>query len=121
MSSVRSSIIAATDAADFAAPDVGGVEVEGAEPNLDLLTGPAWRFLSALFRVAAAELFLLIWLLRGKKSEWFHHQFAVAEYVHQHATEDVYVGVALSPADFGPGRRCKAEETAGIVALWVDT
>src|SRR5262249_12545318 len=33
---------------------------------------------------------------------------------------DCYVGVALSPSNFGHARRCPADRTAGIVGLWAD-
>jgi hypothetical protein len=77
-------------------------------------------FLKDLFGTKPAEAFVLIWLLRGKRSHWFRDLDQAAEFVEQFAYEDIYVGVALSPTDFGPARRCKAEETAGIAALWGD-
>ena len=79
-----------------------------------------WPFLHALFSVKPAETFILIWRLRGKQSHWYRDLAEAAAFAERSAGEDVYVGAALSPNDFGPQKRCTAEQTAGISALWID-
>lgn len=81
----------------------------------------ARAFLGALFGDKPDDLYLLIWTLQDKRSAWFRDVGkAVAYAVAQAAQKDVYVGVALSPADFGPGARCPAAQVAGLVGLWAD-
>ncbi len=120
MNTLSSKIRAAVDAADFAVPAAAGAMQ--AEPSTTREAGgsAAGRFLAALFGTKPAELFILIWFLRGKVSHWFQDMAAAVAYVEQHADDDVYVGVALSPTDFGRDRRCAARDTAGIVGLWLD-
>jgi hypothetical protein len=77
-------------------------------------------FLEKLFRAKPAEMFVLIWLLRGKESHWFTDLADAAASVKGFRNQDVYVGAALSPNDFGPHRRCEAEQSAGITSLWID-
>jgi hypothetical protein len=77
-------------------------------------------FLTALFGGKPADLFILVWLLSDKASHWFQDLGRAAEFVASRADQDVYCGVALSPADFGPHRRCDASATAGIVGCWAD-
>jgi putative DNA primase/helicase len=81
----------------------------------------AREFLGAVFGDAPSELWLLIWTLPDKRSSWYRvaDLDAAAEYAGQ-TDRDTYVGVALSPEDFGPTRRCPSSETAGICALWAD-
>src|SRR6185295_10515692 len=78
------------------------------------------EFLRALFGEKPEQLYFLVWLLDGKRSAWFMNIDQAAAYIEHHGAEDVYAGVALSPEDFGPGRRCKADHTAGIVAFCAD-
>ena len=84
----------------------------------------AHRFLETLFGAAPAELWLYIWTAPDRVSRWFpadRHDLAARYAVEVGAAgHDVYVGAALSPQAYGPNARCKAENTAGIVALWVD-
>jgi hypothetical protein len=113
--------MAASDAADYAIPAAdGGVGGGAVEPGVDAHGGSALRFLQALFGAKPAEFFILVWLLATKKSKWFRNAEGAAQYVAEHRHQDLYVGVAASPADFGPSHRCPAQETAGIFAVWVD-
>jgi hypothetical protein len=77
-------------------------------------------FLDQLFGVCPPDLYVLIWQLGGKRSSWFTvaqldraAEFAAGQ-------ENVYVGAALSPANFGPKNRCESDRAAGIIGLWVD-
>jgi hypothetical protein len=80
----------------------------------------ALGFLTKLFGNKPAETFVLIWLLLGKESHWFNDLGDAAAFVERFWKQDVYVGAALSLTDFGPHRRCKAEQSAGITSLWID-
>jgi hypothetical protein len=77
-------------------------------------------FLEELFGSKPALLFVLIWTLFDKKSKWFREVADAVEYVQSQKDHDVYVGVGLSPNDFGSNQRCKAVFVAGIVGIWVD-
>lgn len=81
----------------------------------------ATEFLRGLYAHAAGTLWLLLWVFPGKTSHWYPVEryedaarFAAAN------AKNVYFQVALSPRDFGPGARCKAQDVAGIVALCLD-
>ena len=65
---------------------------------------------------------VLLWTLKDKRSHWVDTLEAARSVVEQANAEksDVYVGVAYSPEDYGPARRCPAESTAGIGGLWID-
>jgi putative DNA primase/helicase len=84
-------------------------------------------FLRRRFGTAPAQHFILIWVKQGedKRSFWLPvgRLDRAESFLDQFCTEtagDVYVGVALSPADYGPGNRCPAEAAAGITGLWAD-
>jgi hypothetical protein len=80
------------------------------------------EFLEALFSNKPDELYVLVWTLRGdqKHSRWFRDVKNAAAYVESLRGRNVYVGIGLSPSDFGPDNRCKSEDVAGIVGLGVD-
>ena len=80
---------------------------------------PRW-FLYELFAGKPEELYLLLWTLADKRSRWFRDPDAAASAVEVLTAQDVYVGVGLSPKDYGPAQRCPSEEIAGIVGLWAD-
>jgi hypothetical protein len=126
---------AVSDASDFAVPaaaDYHGDAIDREWAAMDReraampcqqesrSDGAAFQFLNTLFGAKPAELFLLVWLLAAKTSRWFRDITEAADYVQKFQQTDVYVGVALSPADYGHHNRCKADETAGIVGLWID-
>jgi hypothetical protein len=77
-------------------------------------------FLEAQFGSKPAQLFILIWTLFNKKSTWFRGVADAVEYVQSQKDRDVYVGVGLSPNDFGSNQRCKAVFVSGIVGIWAD-
>src|SRR5262249_20662983 len=77
-------------------------------------------FLDALFMTKPDELYILIWTLPDKSSYWFRDVEKAASHLESIRGRDVYVGVGLSPADFGPSQRCVSEEVAGIVGFWAD-
>jgi hypothetical protein len=81
----------------------------------------ASAFLELLFSQCPPDLFIYIWQLAGKRSTWFRvaNLAAAAEFAASRP-ENIYVSLSLSPQDFGPDKRCKAEYTAGIVGLWAD-
>ena len=85
----------------------------------------AARFLDAFMLGAPADACLLLWELAGKRSRWFRvaDRDAIALYVTdrvQPGVGDTYLGAALSPKDYGPGRRCPADQAIGIVGVWAD-
>ncbi len=77
------------------------------------------EFLSLLWSDKPSDLYLLIWTLQDKRSRWFRNIEEAAAAVAQ-TPKDVYVGVGLSPRDYGPSRRCPSEEIACIAGLWAD-
>ena len=77
------------------------------------------EFLDLLWADKPSDLHILIWTLEDKRSRWFDSAEAAAAAVTQ-KPKDVYVGVGLSPCDFGPSRRCPSEQIAGIAGLWAD-
>jgi len=82
------------------------------------------QFLDLLFAGKDPGEHILIWLLKGRRSAWFTDTAAAAAFVAAHRTQDVYVGVALSPKDHGPSLRLKIEGgerlPSSIVGLWAD-
>ncbi len=77
-------------------------------------------FLSQLWQFKPEELYVLLWTLPDKRSHWYRDIAAAAEFVLKSRGLDVYVGVGLSRADYGPTRRCASEEIAGISGFWAD-
>jgi putative DNA primase/helicase len=84
-------------------------------------TRTARSFFSLLFGLVPPDHFLLVWELAGKRSMWFPVRGLdeAAKYAASRKG-DIYFGVALSPQDCGPQKRCEAEHTSGIVGLWAD-
>lgn len=82
------------------------------------------QFLGDLFEGKEDTWYVLIWQLDGKVSHWFKDLDAAARFVSEHSSESLYVGVALSRADYGPSQRLKLSGNerppAAIVALWTD-
>jgi len=81
------------------------------------------QFLSRLFK-DTEDKYILIWIYDGrskKESHWFQDPESAAEFVEGLNNKiNVYVGVGLSPSDYGPSRRCEKKNIAGIGALWLD-
>jgi putative DNA primase/helicase len=79
--------------------------------------------MDALFSQKRPTDYILIYTLPNKRSEWFLDTIDAAEYVEKTAREtkqNVYVGVGLSPEDYGEHKRCQAENITSIPALWAD-
>ena len=70
--------------------------------------------------------FILIWIYDGdkrKESFWFQDWESAAAKVEQIKDEprvNCYMGVGLSPQDYGSNRRCLKKDIAGIAGLWLD-
>lgn len=77
-------------------------------------------FLEALCSGKPDELFLLLWTLPEKDSRWFRNVADAIRCAESMAAHDLYVGVGLATADYGPKQRCKSDEIAGIVGFWAD-
>jgi len=77
-------------------------------------------FLDLLWGNKPAHLHILIWTLQEKRSHWFRDAGQAAAVVEACGQADVYVGVGLSPEDFGPHQRCPADRIAGIAGIWAD-
>jgi hypothetical protein len=79
------------------------------------------EFLTQLWQYKPEEQFVLIWTTPGKRSRWFTDIPSAADYVTSiNGDRDVYVGVGLSKADYGPARRCKSDEISGLCGIGVD-
>jgi hypothetical protein len=78
-------------------------------------------FLEAAYGGVPDGLSILVWTLADKASHWSNEwQGAARDVELLRGASDVYVGVGLSPRDFGPSNRCKANDVAGLVGLWAD-
>jgi hypothetical protein len=79
-------------------------------------------FLKALFADKPAATYILIGTLRGevKRSRWFLDVDPAAAYVESVIGCNVYVGIGLSPSDFGAFKRCESEKVAGLIGLGAD-
>jgi hypothetical protein len=78
------------------------------------------EFLSFLWRNKPDALFLLIWVLIGKKSYWFQDIESATAFIESGHSHDVYVGVGLSPSANGENQRCKSEDIAALTGFWAD-
>jgi hypothetical protein len=82
----------------------------------------ARSFLQALFANKPDTAYILIWTLRGevKRSRWFLDVNLAAAYVESLSGCNIYVGISLSPSDFGEFKRCDSENVAGLIGLGAD-
>ena len=79
------------------------------------------EFLTQLWQYKPEEQYVLIWTTPDKRSRWFTDIPAAADFVAGiNGDRDVYVGVGLSKADYGPARRCKSDEISGLCGIGVD-
>ena len=78
------------------------------------------HFLETLFVGKPDDLYILIWTLADKRSYWFQKVDEAIQFVESLALQDVYVGTGLSAHDHGPFHRCKSDEIAGSVGVFVD-
>ena len=54
------------------------------------------------------------------RSRWFCDIQSAAAYVDSLPNCNAYVGIGLSPSDFGESHRCKSEDVAGLIGFGVD-
>ncbi|MCW5981976.1 MAG: hypothetical protein KIT09_28080 [Bryobacteraceae bacterium] len=80
----------------------------------------AREFLELLWSGKPEALYILIWTLQDKRSYWLRDIGQAAAIVEACRQMDIYVGVGLSPDDFGPHQRCPAEKIAGVAGQWAD-
>lgn len=83
------------------------------------MTGPR-SFLQSLFADKPGESYILIWTLADKRSHWFREIDEAASFIDSVHDRDVYVGVGLSPRDFGATHRCPSDKILGLVGFWAD-
>jgi putative DNA primase/helicase len=84
-------------------------------------TDAARTFLTTIFGGTPADHWLLLWSL-NKVSYWNRNLEEIMR-VAGMSTEnknDLYIGCGTSPRDMGLDHRCKADEIAGIGAVWAD-
>src|SRR5581483_12387685 len=64
----------------------------------------------------------LIWTMKGesKRSRWFANIESAVQFVEGVDADAAYFGVGLSPEDFGPQARCKADQVAVLPGLVCD-
>jgi hypothetical protein len=100
--------------------DATTTEAEAApvDPRAEVL-----RQIGAFFPDTAGNK-ILIWtktLDGDKRSHWCDTAEQAADVVMRDRDgRDVYIGMGLSPADFGPHARCKIPDIAGLAGLWLD-
>lgn len=80
------------------------------------------RFFQALFEYNEDN-YILVWTYKKdntKESHWFKDWREAVSFAASLKDIDTYVGVGLSPQDYGPNKRCLQKDIAGIPALWID-
>lgn len=79
------------------------------------------EFLQELWGFKPESSFVLVWQKKGKKSNWFQDIGKIESFVQKNRDlSDLYIGVGLSPKDYGSKNRCPANEIAGITGFWAD-
>jgi len=78
------------------------------------------EFLELLWSSKPEQLYILLWTLQDKRSHWCRSIEEAAAMVGACRRMDLYTGVGLSPADFGPHDRCPADKIAGLAGQWSD-
>jgi len=76
-------------------------------------------FFSTIYKGKPADHYILIWSLKGKRSNWFKDPDDAAEFVKKHP-DDVYFGVGTSIKDYGHAKRCTKGRISGVPGLYVD-
>ncbi|HEX4593981.1 MAG TPA: hypothetical protein VH157_06885 [Bryobacteraceae bacterium] len=80
------------------------------------------EFLERLYGGKPDNLYILVWTIPDKRSYWCQ-TVEIAEKVIANLKgqqKDVYVGIGLAPRAGSSQERTKAEEIAGLVAVWAD-
>ncbi len=84
------------------------------------MTRASDRFIRELFNDIPSGSFALVWQIdKGKKVSYWFESAEEAEAFAKGKT-DIYIGVGLSPQNFGEHKRCAASEIAAISSVWVD-
>src|SRR6476469_3509865 len=79
------------------------------------------NFFTSFYSQKPDDSWVLIWTLPDKYSYWSQDIAQVSDYVGDILPQkNVYVQLALSPQNYGPQQRCKAEDVIGIVGLHSD-
>ena len=79
------------------------------------------EFLQELWGFKPESSFVLVWQKKGKKSNWFQDIGKIESFIQKNRDlSDLYVGVGLSPKDYGSKNRCPANEVSGIAGFWAD-
>src|SRR5205085_6413572 len=84
------------------------------------MASEARHFLESLFAGTRDELYILLWTLPEKRSQWFRDLQDAIDFAESRHEHDLYVGIGLSRNDYGATHRCPSNEIAGIVGLWAD-
>ncbi|MGA8025867.1 MAG: hypothetical protein WB992_01895 [Bryobacteraceae bacterium] len=83
-------------------------------------SGHSSRFLDALFAGKPDELYVLLWTLPEKHSQWFQRSKDAIQFAESLQEHDLYIGVGLANRDYGFLQRCASNEVAGLVGVWAD-
>ncbi len=82
------------------------------------------QFLTAFLEPVPEELWSLLWTRKDKKSHWFQVSEGVNSIAKQALAlskdDDVYISTSFAAKKGGVYRRIKADESAGLAALWAD-
>ncbi|MBN1764123.1 MAG: hypothetical protein JW860_02610 [Sedimentisphaerales bacterium] len=78
------------------------------------------EFFAAIYKDIPDNLYINIWTLPDKRSYWFKGIISIAPLVVTLGGKDVYFSVGLANKEYGPYKRLKADEVAGITCLWCD-
>lgn len=85
------------------------------------MSGQAYTFMSALFGDdELADAWLYLWTLPDKRTHWFRSIDEAAQFAEACKGKNVYVGLGLSPEDYGPDKRCLNEKVVGISGVRAD-
>jgi hypothetical protein len=76
-------------------------------------------FLAAVFPSIPSGMFMHLWTHPDKVSTWVPLSIAVLSH-EVIETQNIYVGVGLSPEDYGPKKRCSASRVAAMPGLVAD-
>jgi hypothetical protein len=75
-------------------------------------------FFHKLYGTKPPKYHILLWDLATKHSHWFTDCDKAAEFAA--GRRNVYIGVGLSPQDFGPSKRCPASKIIGFPGHFID-
>jgi len=84
--------------------------------------GHATKFIESMFG-EKEDGHILVWMVNDelKESKWFENPSEAAQFIeNEDRLVNMFVGMGISPQDYGPNRRCLANEVIGIPGLWLD-